>query len=189
METKLTSENDQTSKNEKKDTKLDSGADPMVANGSVDLSPIEKMRTDAEKFKSDLLYLKAEFDNYKRQAIKERSDLLKYGAERFVKDLLPILDNFERALEMKVSADNFPTFVKGVEMTSSELKGLLIKHSIVEVPAEGLPFDPSIHEALSAEATDKMPPGYVTRVFQKPYKFHEKVIRTGQVVVAQKLDA
>ncbi len=185
----MTSENDQTSKNEKKDTKLDSSADQMQANGSADLNPIEKLRTDAEKYKSDLLYLKAEFDNYKRQAIKERSDLLKYGAERFVKDLLPILDNFERALVMKVSADNFPTFVKGVEMTSSELKGLLIKHSIVEVPAEGLPFDPSIHEALSAEATDKMPPGYVTRVFQKPYKFHEKVIRTGQVVVAQKLDA
>lgn len=188
METTLTSDNE--NKNEKRDSKMENQTEhPTNSNGSIQADTLEKCKADAEKYKTDLLYLKAEFDNFKRQSIKERSDLLKYGAERFVKDLLPILDNFERALAMKVTGENFPSFVKGIEMTSSEVKALLTKHSIVEVPAEGLPFDPSIHEALSAEATDKMPPGYVTRVFQKPYKFHEKVIRTGQVVVAQKLDA
>lgn len=159
------------------------------ANGAAPESLVEKWKVEAEKSKNDLLYMRAEFDNYKRQAIKERSDLQKYGAERFVKDLLPILDNFERALSMKVTAENFATFVKGIEMTSSEIKTLLGKHSIVEVPSEGQPFDPAIHEALSAEATDKVPPGHIARVFQKPYKFHDKVIRTGQVVVAQKMDA
>lgn len=162
--------------------------DNTTENGSVE-SVVEKWKAEAEKNRNDMLYMRAEFDNYKRQAIKERSDLQKYGAERFVKDLLPILDNFERALSMKVTAENFATFVKGVEMTSTEMKALLGKHSIVEVPSEGLPFDPAIHEALSAEATDKYPPGHIARVFQKPYKFHEKVIRTGQVVVAQKMDA
>lgn len=159
------------------------------ANGAAPESISDKLKADAEKSKNDLLYMRAEFDNYKRQAIKERSDLQKYGAERFVKDLLPILDNFERALSMKVTAENFTTFVKGIEMTSSEIKTLLGKHSITEVACEGQPFDPAVHEALSAEATDKVPPGYISRVFQKPYKFHDKLIRTGQVVVAQKLDA
>jgi molecular chaperone GrpE len=183
MEIILTSDNETNSaKGEKTETVTD------ISNGSAD-SAVEKWKAEAEKNKNDLLYMRAEFDNYKRQAIKERSDLLKYGAERFVKDLLPILDNFERALETKVTSENFPSFVKGIELTAAEIKALLSKHSITEVPAEGQPFDPSIHEALSAEATDKYPPGYIARVFQKPYKFHDKVIRTGQVVVAQKLDA
>ena len=182
----MTSDNDTHSKGDNLDNSSDSSQPTNELGGDKNA---EKYKAEADKYKSDLLYLKAEFDNYKRQSIKERSDLSKYGAERFVKDLLPILDNFERALSMKVTAENFPSFVKGIEMTSTETKALLIKHSIVEVLSEGQPFDPSIHEALSAEATDKVPPGYITRVFQKPYKFHEKVIRTGQVVVAQKLDA
>ena len=185
MENILTSDNDS---NPSKIEAQENGAAAEAANGAGE-TLVEKWKAEAEKYKNDLLYLKAEFDNYKRQSIKERSDLQKYGAERFVKDLLPILDNFERALIMKVTAENFASFVKGIEMTSSEIKSLLGKHAIVEVPAEGQPFDPSIHESLSAEATDKVPPGYIARVFQKPYKFHEKVIRTGQVVVAQKLDA
>lgn len=165
---------------------------PQAGNGSMELSEDtleDKLKAEAEKYKNDMLYIKAEFDNYKRQTIKERSELLKYGAERFVKDLLPILDNFERALAMKVTDDNYPSFVKGIELTSSEMKALLTKHAITEVPSEGQPFDPSVHEALSAEATDAVPPGYISRVFQKAYKFHDKVIRTGQVVVAQKMDA
>lgn len=190
METNLTSDNDtNSSSNSSKAEQSANTQDPSQKNGGPTELNGDSFKAEADKYKTEMLYLKAEFDNYKRQSIKERSDLLKYGAERFVKDLLPILDNFERALAMKVTAENFPTFVKGIEMTSTEVKALLTKHSIVEVPAEGQPFDPSIHEALSAEATDKVPPGYVTRVFQKPYKFHDKVIRTGQVVVAQKMDA
>lgn len=150
------------------------------------LAEITRLTEEAEKFKNEYLYLKAEFENYKRHSIKERSDLSKYGAERFIKDLLGVLDNFERAMMMKVGPENFPTFVKGVELTANELKSLLNKHSVTEIPAEGLPFDPSVHEALSAEPTDKMAPGHVVRVFQKPYKFHDKVLRTGQVVVSQK---
>ncbi len=184
----MTSNNDTNSSNGD-GSETPSAADHGAAVDSIVGGTTEKYKADAEKYKNDLLYLKAEFDNYKRQSIKERSDLTKYGAERFVKDLLPILDNFERALAMKVTTENFPSFVKGIEMTSSEIKTLLGKHSIVEIPCEGQPFDPAVHEALSAEATDKFPPGHVARVFQKPYKFHDKMIRTGQVVVAQKLDA
>lgn len=182
----MTSNNDTNSSNgiEKPDS-----TEVEPANGAAVETPIDKWKAEADKYKNDMLYLKAEFDNYKRQSIKERSDLVKYGAERFVKDLLPILDNFERALSIKVTAENFTSFVKGVEMTSNEIKSLLTKHAINEVPSEGQPFDPSIHEALSAETTDKFPPGHIARVFQKPYKFHDKVIRVGQVVVAQKMDA
>lgn len=149
-------------------------------------SEIQKLQEQAEKYKNDFLYLRAEFENYKRNAIKERSELMKYGGERFIRDLLDIVDNFDRALQVNVTSENLNTFKQGVEMTASELRNLLTKHSVIEIPSEGVPFDPNIHEALSSEATDKVAPGHVARVFKKPYKLHDKVIRTGQVVVAKK---
>lgn len=154
--------------------------------GDAATSEIQKLQEQAEKFKNDYLYLRAEFENYKRNAIKERSDLIKYGGERFIRDLLEVVDNFDRALQVNVTADNLTTFKQGVEITAQELKSLLARHSVTEVPTEGAPFDPAIHEALSSEATDKVAPGHVARVFKKPYKLHDKVIRTGQVVVAKK---
>ncbi|UYL10755.1 nucleotide exchange factor GrpE [Bdellovibrio sp. SKB1291214] len=149
-------------------------------------SEIQKLQDQAEKYKNDFLYLRAEFENYKRNAIKERSELMKYGGERFIRDLLDIVDNFDRALAVNVTAENLGTYKQGIEMTASELRNLLAKHSVIEIPSEGAPFDPNIHEALSSEATEKVAPGHVARVFKKPYKLHDKVIRTGQVVVAKK---
>ncbi len=149
-------------------------------------SDVQKLQEQAEKYKNDFLYLRAEFENYKRNAIKERSDLLKYGGERFIRDLLDVVDNFERALQMNVNAENFTSFKQGVEMTATELNSLLQRHNVTEVPSQGAPFDPTVHEALSSEATDQMAPGHISRVFKKPYKLHDKVIRTGQVVVAKK---
>lgn len=151
-------------------------------------SDVQKLHEQAEKFKNDFLYLRAEFENYKRNAIKERSDLMKYSGERFIRDLLDVVDNFERALEAQLNAENFVTFKQGVEMTSQELKSLLQRHSVTEVPSQGAPFDPMVHEALGAEPTNQVEPGHVYRVFKKPYKLHDKLIRTGQVVVAKKLE-
>lgn len=158
---------------------------PNPENGE-NSSEILKLQEQAEKFKNDFLYLRAEFENYKRNAIKERSDLMKYGGERFIRDLLEVVDNFERALSTNISADNFSTFKQGVEMTAQELKSLLQKHSVLEVPSLGVAFDPMIHEALGSEPSEQIAPGHIARVFKKPYKLHDKVIRPGQVIVAKK---
>lgn len=147
--------------------------------------PLATAQAESEKFKNEYLYLRAEFENYKRNAIKERSELLKYGSERLLVDVLGVLDNFERALETKATPENFSNYVKGVEMTAQEFKAALAKFGVTAVDSEGKAFDPAIHEALSAEETDKIPPGHISRVFKKPYKLHDKVIRTGQVVVAK----
>lgn len=146
----------------------------------------QKLQEQAEKFKNDYLYLRAEFDNYRKNAIKERSDLLKYGARNLSLDLLSVLDNFERAISVKVTPENLNTYVKGIEMTASELKNTLVKNGISEIPCEGLPFDPTQHEALSSEASDTVAPGNILRVFQKGYKLQDKIIRPAQVVVARK---
>lgn len=149
-------------------------------------SDIQQLQEAAEKYKNDFLYLRAEFENYKRNAIKERSELMKYAGERFIRDLLEVVDNFERALQTQVTADNVTTFRQGVEMTAQELRSLLQKHSVTEVPSQGAAFDPNIHEALGAEPSDQVAPGHILRVFKKPYKYHDKVLRAGQVVVAKK---
>ncbi len=161
------------------DKKHSAAVDPEAP--VADLHPVED---EALKWKNDFLYLKAEFENYKRNALKERSELLKFGAERIARDVLEVMDNFERALQVKLTADSLQTFKVGVEMTAKELKEVLTKHGIQEVPSEGQPFNPAHHEAISSEATTAVPNGHVARVFKKPYKLHDKIIRTGQVVVA-----
>lgn len=139
----------------------------------------------AEKYKNDFLYLRAEFENYKRNAIKERSELLKYGAEKVLVDILGVLDNFERALEMKPTPENLAQYAKGVEITAGELRSTLQKFGVQEVPALGQNFDPTVAEAISSENNEQYKSGQVSRVFKKPYRLHDKVIRPGQVVVAK----
>jgi len=142
-------------------------------------------KTEAERWKNDYLYLRAEFENFKKHNIKERSDLRKYGSERLAADLLNVLDIFETALTTDVTPESFSNFRKGIEMTAAELRAVLNRHGITEVPSKGQPFDPALHEALSSEETNDSAPGTITQVFKKPYKLHDRVIRPGQVVVAK----
>lgn len=158
------------------------------AAGATNIAPIktdlEIAQDEAAKWKNDFLYLKADFENFKRNSIKERSELLKFGTERIARDVLEVMDNFERALAVQLTPETMETFKVGVEMTAKDLKEALAKHGIQEVPSEGQPFNPLFHDALSSEATNDVPNGHIARVFKKPYKLHDKVIRTGQVVVA-----
>lgn len=149
-------------------------------------APPSQLLVDLEKAKKEYLYLAAEFENYKRNMIKERSDLRKFGSERLVVDLLNVLDVFETALKSELSPETIASFHKGVQMTANELKSVLQRHGVEEVAAEGQPFNPSVHEAISSEQTETVPDGHVARVFKKPYKMHDRVIRPGQVIVATK---
>lgn len=158
---------------------------PNAASTQQGPSEVDELKGQVEKFKNEYLYLKAEFENYKRNVIKERSDLLKYGSERLLVEVLGVVDNFERALETKINSENFANFSKGVEMTYQDLKSALVRFGVTELSTLGQPFDPNIHEALSSEETDQFKAGHISRVFKKPYKLHDKVIRPGQVVVAK----
>lgn len=149
-------------------------------------SEIKKLQEQSEKYKNDYLYLRAEFENYKRNAIKERAEALKYGSERLANDILGVVDNFDRALLTKVTPESFNNFIQGVEMTATELKAVLQRNGVSEVQCEGAIFDPNFMEALSSEPTNDVPPGHVARVFKKAYKLHDKLIRPAQVVVAKK---
>jgi molecular chaperone GrpE len=146
---------------------------------------VDELKALAEQAQKDNLYLRAEFDNYRRQAIKERASLARYAGEKLARDLLDTLDIFDKALAGEVTAENFKDFAQGINLTAQNLRATLNRHGIIEVPSEGQPFDPSMHEALANEPTDKIAPGHITQVFKKPYKYHDKVLRVGQVVVAK----
>ncbi|MBX9769518.1 MAG: nucleotide exchange factor GrpE [Bdellovibrionales bacterium] len=160
-------------------------SNPDTAEKTSTPDPLEICKTELEKSRSEFLYLKAEFDTYRRNAIRERSDLVKYSGEKVLTDLLSIFDNFERALQTETKDSNFDSFRQGVKLIGEEFKSLFQRHGITEIPSQGVPFDPNVHEALSAEPTKELPPGHITRVFRKAFKYHDKLIRTGQVVVAQ----
>ncbi len=147
-------------------------------------SEIELAQDEAAKWKNEYLYLRAEFDNYRKNTLKERSDLLKFGAERVLRDLLEVVDNFDRALAQQVTAESLNQFKTGVELTAKEFKDALTKNGVQEVPSQGQPFNPLFNEAISSESTNTVAEGYVTQVFKKAYKLHDKIIRLGQVVVA-----
>lgn len=160
------------------------GVDASQPNGAAN-GKTDDLAAQLAKAKSDYLYLYAEFENYKKNAIKERSDLRKYGSERLVVDLLNVLDIFETALALEPTPENMTAFRKGIEMTATELKATLQRNGIEEMPALGSAFNPTYHEALSSEETADLAPGHVSRVFKKPYKLHERIVRPGQVVVAK----
>lgn len=141
-------------------------------------------KAEVEKYKNEYLYLLADFDNYKKQAIKERSQLIKFGSERLVVSLLEVMDNLERALQTEVNSENLDSFVDGVKMTRSELSKILKNFGVEEVESEGVAFDPNVHEALSSHQTNDVPEGHIVSAYKKAYKLHDRVVRPAQVVVA-----
>jgi molecular chaperone GrpE len=155
------------------------------APASTQQEAIDGLQQQLEKAKSDYLYLRAEFETYKRNAIKERADISKYGSERLVNEVLSVVDNFDRALSTKLTADNLEVYAQGVQMTANELKSVLGRFGVSEVKCEGLPFDPMLHEALGAEESETMAEGHILRVFRTAYKLHDRLIRPAQVIVAK----
>lgn len=160
-------------------------AAPKIAAETAESGTAESPEAaELQKWKNDYLYLRADFDNYKKSVIKERSDLLKYGSERVFVDLLEVVDNFDRALNVEITKDNLDSVLKGIRLIHDEMKAVLTRFGVQELPALGQKFDPNIHNALSTEPTDKFPSGHISQVFKKPYKLYERTIRPGHVVIA-----
>jgi len=156
---------------------------------------LEKSEEEAEKKKpsfeelfiekeKELLYLRAEFENFKRQSIKERSDLLKYAGESMARDILNTLDVFEKALSQEITEENYKNFVEGISLTADQLSNDLKKHGIEEIDCKGKPFDPNTCEALSQIPSADVEEGHVIEVMRKGFKYRDKVLRYAQVVTA-----
>ena len=131
------------------------------------------------------LYLRAlaDFENFKKRSIKERSDLIKYQGERIFQDLLEVTDNFERALEVEDSQEG--DFKTGIEMILKQFNALLAKFEVRAESALGANFDPTKHSALSQVEDDSAEPGTVLSELKKAYYYKDKLLRAAEVVVCK----
>ena len=131
------------------------------------------------------LRLQAEFMNYKRRREEEVSRMLKYSEEEIIKDFLPILDNFERAIKMDDDnlEDEVSKFLEGFKMVYTQIKNMLDKFEVKEIESLGKEFDPTYHQAVMKESIPDKQPGIILEVFQKGYMYKDRVIRPAMVKV------
>ena len=157
------------------------------AEGTVEDVPVEEDKAamlEAQlKEKDDrILRLQADFENFRRRTAKEKEELAAVITQNLLTDLLPLLDNFERA--MAVEQSDVEAFQKGVEMIFTQLREVLDKHGLENIEAEGQPFDPNIHQAVMRVANPDVEDGTITQVLQKGYQAKGRVIRPAMVQVA-----
>jgi molecular chaperone GrpE len=144
----------------------------------------EKAQQEVEKLRTEIMYQRAEFENFRKRTQKEREELLRFGAERVLREVLEVMDNFERALSYEVTAAQLENFKKGIHMISDELRALLNRMGVQEIPSEHKQFDPNVHEAISTEDSEQHEPGVVLRVLKRAYKLHDRVLRAAHVIVS-----
>ena len=155
--------------------------------GEEDSAPTEADKIaalEAElKEKSDrILRLQADFENFRRRTAKEKEELAAVITQNMLSDLLPLLDNFERALT--VEQTDVEAFQKGVEMIHTQLREVMQKHGLETIEAEGQPFDPNFHQAVMRVEDADAEDGTITQVLQKGYQARGRVIRPAMVQVA-----
>ena len=147
---------------------------------------LDEKGTSIQELKERLLYQQADFENFKKLKVKEKVDLLRYGNETLVKELLPVIDNLERAIEHATNTEGSTTIVEGVELTLSGFLKALEKFGVTRVEALQTTFDPNLHEAVLAEETNDAEPGTVVKEFQKGYVMDGRLLRPSMVSVAKK---
>ena len=136
-----------------------------------------------EELNAKYMRLMADFQNQKKRFDKEKADIHQYANEKIVKNLLEVLDNFERALDATKDAD--PNLHEGMELIFKQLMAALEKAGVAEIKALGEEFDPNFHNAVMMEETDEFESNKVSGVMQKGYTLNSKVIRPSMVKVAQ----
>lgn len=140
-----------------------------------------KIKDEHEK----MLRAVADLENYKKRAQKEKEEVQRFGIEKLLKDFLPVIDNFDRALDAAKSAADFDSLRKGVEMTRKLFEDTLGKHGVKSFTSKGLPFDPNRHEAMTAAETTEMPPNHVFAEALRGFTLNDRLVRPALVVVSR----
>jgi molecular chaperone GrpE len=153
-----------------------------TAGGEVD----EEQAVD---YRDSLMRLQAEFENYKKRLTREREEQRRASKERVLKDLLPILDNLERAVQHGGGSEKGSKVFEGVELVLKQFREVLERFGIRPIEAEGMSFDPHVHDAMSRVETEGDPAdGTVVEVYQKGYILDGRVLRPAMVSVAKMVD-
>ncbi|PKL79559.1 MAG: nucleotide exchange factor GrpE [Candidatus Melainabacteria bacterium HGW-Melainabacteria-1] len=158
------------------------GPEPVSDNDSPDLrSELELLRVRNEQ----LMRIAADFENYKRRQEREREELSKFAGQQLITGLLPVLDNFERALQTEPNPEDVSNFTEGIRMIHRQFLDVLTKTGVSPIEAMGQPFNPEFHEAIMSEANDEVPDETVIGEFQRGYVMHGRLLRPAVVKVSK----
>jgi len=151
-------------------------------------APHKEEKSKEEEYYDRLVRLSADFDNYKKRVLKEKAEFSKYANERLIKEIIPILDNLELALESSKSAENNSKVIEGIELILNQFRAVLKKEGVEAVSSTGKEFNPFIHEAISHIPSADHAPNTIISEQQKAYYLNKKLIRPAKVVVAKAVD-
>ena len=147
---------------------------------------LEETKAALEKEKKEYLFLMADFDNFRKRVLREKAELIKNGAEKALKGILPIVDDFERGLEASKALSDAESIRQGMELIYSKLVKYLSDNGVKAMETTNAVFDPEIHEAVAmVPAADESQKGLIIDTTQKGYTINDKVLRHAKVVVAQ----
>jgi molecular chaperone GrpE len=170
-------------RDKRRSSPTDGASDVPVTLPKDDKDPVVGRAEPVERdYLDDLRRVQAEFDNYRKRMMKQQAELSERATVRLVERLLPILDNFERAISHGEGGE-------GVALVFKELKGALEAEGVEEIPSEGVPFDPRIHEAVESHEDENVEEPISQRVYRRGYRIKDHVIRPAMVVVARPMDA
>jgi molecular chaperone GrpE len=154
--------------------------------GPVDVEALQAKAAKADEYLGLAQRAQADFENFRKRSARETAAATQRGATKLAKELLPAVDNLERALEHapEASDESEQAFVAGIRHVHSDLIAALQRAGIERYSPEGEPFDPTLHEAVAQQPFDGFAPGTVVEVFQRGYRIGENVVRPARVVVA-----
>ena len=170
-------------KAEDAEEKAEGEAAEETAKEEAEKKEAEEAKKAEEAESERYMRLMAEFQNFKRRVAKEKSDIHAYANEKIVGDLLPVLDNFERALDTETEDEGY---AKGMQLIFEQLKTALNNAGLEEIKAMDEEFDPNVHNAVMTETIEEKEDGTITKVLQKGYKLKDKVVRPSMVAVNKK---
>jgi len=172
----------------KNGTPHDSETESALGNGAA-LEELKKKLEETEKelreSRDRLLRVAADFENYKKRAAKEREDYLKFANADLIKEILPFMDNLERAINHSEKTNDAQSLVDGARLTLQGLLQRLGKFGVTTVESVGKPFDPAVHEAMLVVETDQHEPNQVVEEFQRGYLLNDRLVRPASVSVSK----
>ena len=151
----------------------------------IQQDPVEALEREKNELSDRLLRTMAEFDNYRKRVTREKEGLVKYGTERIALEILPIVDNFERALEQSNQATDADPVMDGLKMILKQLLAALEKFDIRAFNSIGEQFNPEIHEAMAQQEHPDHEDNTVIEQFQKGYLLGERLLRPARVIVSR----
>lgn len=170
--------------------KSDSTVEPKEPAKKENKTDCESKLQEKEKEAKDnydrFVRLSAEMENFKKRVEKEKSETYKFANENIIKELVPVLDNLERALEHGQETENAKALLLGVEMTQKTFWAVLEKYGVTRVDALGEEFDPNLHEAVMVQEDAERPSGVVISQLHRGYRLHNRLLRPAMVVVSKK---